>query len=154
MRPGQWIVISGIGGLRHIAVQYAKAMGLHVVRSTSVKETLTVARALGADVVVNGAVDTAADDVVKETAGGAHGVLVTAVSTTAFEQALHMVRRAADDDVGDGTKAVSLEAVTRFPGLAAVSCGRGCCGACPLCRTKSSIGLSAGPWRWSMCAPA
>ena len=29
-RPGEWVVISGIGGLGHLAVQYAKAMGLHV----------------------------------------------------------------------------------------------------------------------------
>jgi len=29
-RPGQWVVISGIGGLGHIAVQYAVAMGLRV----------------------------------------------------------------------------------------------------------------------------
>src|SRR5471032_733678 len=29
-RPGQWVVISGIGGLGQLAVQYAKAMGLHV----------------------------------------------------------------------------------------------------------------------------
>jgi propanol-preferring alcohol dehydrogenase len=30
-RPGEWIAKSGIGGLGHIAIQYAKAMGLHVV---------------------------------------------------------------------------------------------------------------------------
>jgi alcohol dehydrogenase, propanol-preferring len=30
-RPGEWVAISGIGGLGHVAVQYAKAMGLHVV---------------------------------------------------------------------------------------------------------------------------
>ena len=29
-RPGEWVAISGIGGLGHVAVQYAKAMGLHV----------------------------------------------------------------------------------------------------------------------------
>lgn len=29
-RPGQWVVISGIGGLGHVAVQYARAMGLRV----------------------------------------------------------------------------------------------------------------------------
>ncbi len=29
-RPGEWIVISGIGGLGHLGVQYATAMGLHV----------------------------------------------------------------------------------------------------------------------------
>ena len=31
-KPGDWVVISGIGGLGHMAVQYAKAMGLHVDR--------------------------------------------------------------------------------------------------------------------------
>jgi propanol-preferring alcohol dehydrogenase len=30
-RPGEWIAVSGIVGLGHIAIQYAKAMGLHVV---------------------------------------------------------------------------------------------------------------------------
>ena len=29
-RPGQWLAVIGIGGLGHIAVQYAKAMGLRV----------------------------------------------------------------------------------------------------------------------------
>ena len=29
-KPGQWVVISGVGGLGHLAVQYAKAMGFHV----------------------------------------------------------------------------------------------------------------------------
>jgi D-arabinose 1-dehydrogenase-like Zn-dependent alcohol dehydrogenase len=27
-RPGEWIAISGVGGLGHLAIQYAKAMGL------------------------------------------------------------------------------------------------------------------------------
>ena len=30
-KPGDWVVISGIGGLGHLAVQYAKAMGLNVL---------------------------------------------------------------------------------------------------------------------------
>ena len=30
-KPGDWVVVSGIGGLGHMAVQYAKAMGLHVI---------------------------------------------------------------------------------------------------------------------------
>lgn len=29
-KPGDWVAISGIGGLGHLAVQYAKAMGFHV----------------------------------------------------------------------------------------------------------------------------
>src|SRR5208337_4837207 len=31
VKPGEWIAISGIGGLGHVAIQYARAMGLHVV---------------------------------------------------------------------------------------------------------------------------
>lgn len=31
VRPGEWVAISGVGGLGHMAVQYAKAMGMHVV---------------------------------------------------------------------------------------------------------------------------
>jgi propanol-preferring alcohol dehydrogenase len=30
VRPGEWVVVSGIGGLGHLAIQYAKAMGMHV----------------------------------------------------------------------------------------------------------------------------
>jgi alcohol dehydrogenase, propanol-preferring len=29
-QPGEWVAISGIGGLGYLAIQYAKAMGLHV----------------------------------------------------------------------------------------------------------------------------
>ena len=32
VKPGQWVVIVGAGGgLGHLAIQYAKAMGMHVV---------------------------------------------------------------------------------------------------------------------------
>jgi propanol-preferring alcohol dehydrogenase len=55
-------------------------------------DKLALARSLGADIVVNGRVTTAVADVVTQT-GGAHGVLVTAVSIPAFGQALQMVRR-------------------------------------------------------------
>lgn len=93
VRPGEWIVISGVGGLGHIAVQYAKAMGLHVVAVDVSDDKLILARSLGAEVVVNGRQRGAVEDVLKQTGGGAHGVLVTAVSNAAFAQALQMVRR-------------------------------------------------------------
>ena len=92
-RPGEWIVISGVGGLGHIAVQYAKAMGLHVIAVDVTDEKLALARTLGADIMVNARMEGAAAEVVKQTGGGAHGVLVTAVSIPAFSQALQMVRR-------------------------------------------------------------
>jgi propanol-preferring alcohol dehydrogenase len=32
VRAGEWVVISGAGGLGHVAIQYAKAMGLQEIR--------------------------------------------------------------------------------------------------------------------------
>lgn len=92
-RPGEWVAISGIGGLGHVAIQYAKAMGLHVAALDVTEDKLALARQLGAEVAINARAPDAAARVVKETGGGAHGVLVTAVSPPAFAQALHMVRR-------------------------------------------------------------
>jgi propanol-preferring alcohol dehydrogenase len=92
-RPGQWLAIAGLGGLGHLAVQYAKAMGLHVAALDVTEEKLALARALGADVTVNATASDAAERIVRQTGGGAHGVLVTAVSRAAFTQALRMVRR-------------------------------------------------------------
>jgi propanol-preferring alcohol dehydrogenase len=92
-RPGEWVVISGIGGLGHVAVQYAKAMGLHVAAVDVADDKLALATRLGADLVANARAEDAVAKVVKETGGGAHGVLVTAVSTSAFGQAIAMTRR-------------------------------------------------------------
>jgi len=92
-RPGEWLAVSGIGGLGHIAIQYGRAMGLHVVALDVTPEKLALARTLGADAAVDATQPNAALEVVKLTGGGAHGVLVTAVSRPAFAQALDLVRR-------------------------------------------------------------
>jgi propanol-preferring alcohol dehydrogenase len=75
-----------LGG--HIAIQYAKAMGLHVAALDVTEEKLALATQLGANIVVNARAPDAAAQIVKQTGGGAHGVLVTAVSPPAFNQAL------------------------------------------------------------------
>jgi propanol-preferring alcohol dehydrogenase len=92
-KPGEWVVISGIGGLGHVAVQYAKAMGLHVAAVDVADDKLALAKELGADVVANCATGDAVAEIQKATGGGAHGVLVTAVSVPAFDQAIRMTRR-------------------------------------------------------------
>lgn len=76
-----------------MAVQYAKAMGLRVVALDTTAEKLALASALGADVTVDAKAADAVGRVIEHTHGGAHGVLVTAVSTPAFSQALSIVRR-------------------------------------------------------------
>ncbi|NNM76447.1 alcohol dehydrogenase AdhP [Sphingomonas sp. ID1715] len=92
-RPGEWVVISGIGGLGHVAVQYAKAMGLHVLAVDVAGDKLALASRLGADATVECTAPDAVEQAQRITGGGAHGVLVTAVSTGAFAQALGMARR-------------------------------------------------------------
>ncbi|SFU16422.1 alcohol dehydrogenase, propanol-preferring [Kosakonia arachidis] len=91
-RAGEWVVISGIGGLGHLAIQYAVAMGMNVAAVDIDDEKLEFARRLGASVVVNGREEDPGKRFHAEF-GGAHGVLVTAVSPKAFEQATTMMRR-------------------------------------------------------------
>ncbi|MGE4451076.1 alcohol dehydrogenase AdhP [Castellaniella sp.] len=91
-KPGDWVVISGIGGLGHMAVQYARAMGMNVAAVDIDDGKLALARRLGAEVTVN-ARETDPAAYLRREIGGAHGVLVTAVSPKAFEQALGMARR-------------------------------------------------------------
>jgi len=92
-KPGQWVVISGAGGLGHVAIQYAKAMGLHVAALDIAGSRLSLARALGADLAVDASDPDAVQQVLRATGGGAHGVLVTAPSVPAFRQAISMARR-------------------------------------------------------------
>ncbi|WP_426112490.1 zinc-dependent alcohol dehydrogenase [Massilia sp. PWRC2] len=92
-KPGDWIVISGIGGLGHLGVQYARAMGLHVCAVDVDDGKLAHAKRLGADVVVNARDGDAIGAVKKATHGGAHGVLITAPSLAAFKQGVGMTRK-------------------------------------------------------------
>lgn len=92
-KPGQFVVISGVGGLGHIAVQYAKAMGMRVIAVDIADDKLELAKKHGAEFTVNaGQVDPAAA-VQEYTNGGAHGILVTAVHPAAFGQAIGMARK-------------------------------------------------------------
>ncbi len=92
-RPGEWVVISGVGGLGHLAVQYAKAMGMLVCAVDMDEDKLSHATRLGANAVVNASMGDAALEVLKLTSGGGHGVLVTAPSAGAFHQGVAMTRK-------------------------------------------------------------
>jgi propanol-preferring alcohol dehydrogenase len=92
-KPGEWIAISGAGGLGHLAIQYAKAMGLQVCAIDIDDSKLAHATSLGADFVVNATKGDPAASVKKGTGGGAHGVLITAPSLGAFKQGVGMTRK-------------------------------------------------------------
>ncbi len=93
VRAGQWMAISGVGGLGQLAIQYAKVMGLRVCAIDIDDDKLALAKRLGAESVVNAKTGDAAAAVKETTGGGAHGVLITAVSLPAFKQGVAMARK-------------------------------------------------------------
>jgi len=92
-KPGQWVAISGVGGLGHLAIQYAKAMGLLVCAIDVDEGKLAHAKRLGADLIINAVEADPVTAVRDGTAGGAHGVMVTAPSLGAFKQGVGMTRK-------------------------------------------------------------
>jgi len=85
-------VISGVGGLGHVAVQYATAMGLHVAAVDPGPEKMALAKKLGAEITIDAKTQDPPAEIQKQI-GGAQEVLVTAVSPVAFKQAIGMLRR-------------------------------------------------------------
>jgi propanol-preferring alcohol dehydrogenase len=92
-KPGDWVVISGAGGLGHLAIQYAKMMGLQVCAVDIDDAKLALATKMGADLVMNAKHPAAVETVRKGTGGGAQGVLITAPSLAAFKQGVGMTRK-------------------------------------------------------------
>ena len=90
-RPGQLMAVFGVGGLGHLALQYAKISGATVVAVDIVEDKLALAKELGADHVVNALTE---DPVAAIKAlGGAHTAISVAVAPKAFEQAFTSLRR-------------------------------------------------------------
>jgi propanol-preferring alcohol dehydrogenase len=92
-RPGEWLAVSGIGGLGHLAIQYARHMGLKVCAVDIDDRKLALAKTLGAEATVNAKLGDPVAAVKKATGGGAHGVLITAPSLGAFKQGVGMTRK-------------------------------------------------------------
>ncbi|MEZ4651665.1 MAG: zinc-dependent alcohol dehydrogenase [Candidatus Eisenbacteria bacterium] len=89
--PGQWVTIVGVGGLGHLAVQYAMAMGFRVAAVDVSDDKLALAKVHGAEVAVNAMESDPVAGIQKEL-GGSHAAVVTAVAPRAFEQAVSMLR--------------------------------------------------------------
>jgi threonine 3-dehydrogenase len=91
---GDTVVIVGAGTIGQAAWQIFKAMGVGTVIVTEVAEKrLEVAKAMGADIVINSARENSVERVLEVTSGeGADIVCIFTASTAAFEQAFAMVR--------------------------------------------------------------
>jgi alcohol dehydrogenase, propanol-preferring len=90
-RSSDLVAVFGIGGLGHMALQYAKIAGATVVAVDLVEEKLGLARELGADYTINGREEDPVQAIKK--LGGADAAIAVAVSPKAFEQAYRSLRR-------------------------------------------------------------
>jgi len=83
--PGDTIAVLGIGGLGHLAIQYAKAMGHRVIAVTRSSDKVAIARELGADDVVSDAAGL-------KRSGGADIILSTANAYAPAVESLSALR--------------------------------------------------------------
>jgi len=89
--PAERVAVFGIGGLGHLAVQYAKIVGGFVTAVDVVDEKLALAAELGADQLVNAATSDPVAEI--QAKGGADVAIVLAASSDVFAQAFHSLRR-------------------------------------------------------------
>jgi len=83
LRPGEKVAVHSIGGLGHLAIQYAKGMGAYVFAISSTKEKERLAKELGADVFV-----WEGDDVVDilRSFGGMDVIITTSFISSSIEK--------------------------------------------------------------------
>jgi zinc-binding alcohol dehydrogenase/oxidoreductase len=92
LQEGEWVLVWGIGGgVATAALTIAKALGAQVVVTSSSDEKLERARALGADAAVNHETDDVVAAVKVVTAGGAH-IVVDDVGEATWRRTLDAAR--------------------------------------------------------------
>jgi propanol-preferring alcohol dehydrogenase len=89
--PAERVAVFGVGGLGHLALQYARIVGGLVVAVDVEPEKLQLARELGADDVVNAREQDAAEAI--QAMGGADVAVALAADPRSFEQAYLSLRR-------------------------------------------------------------
>ncbi|MBV2155883.1 alcohol dehydrogenase AdhP [Kitasatospora sp. SUK 42] len=90
-RPGTRVLVSGIGGLGHLALQYARVFGAETIAVDVTDDKLALARQLGADHVLDARTQDVAAEV--QALGGAHAAIALAVSNASFQAAYGALRR-------------------------------------------------------------
>ena len=91
VRPGDLVAVSGVGGLGHLAVQYAKIFGGTVAAVDVTDEKLRLAAELGADIVIDARAEDPAE--VLRRHGGADVAIGLAVDDQSFAAAYAGLRR-------------------------------------------------------------
>jgi propanol-preferring alcohol dehydrogenase len=90
-RSSDFVAVFGVGGLGHLAIQYAAIAGGRVVAVDVIDEKLELARSLGAEFTVNAKKEDPVEAI--QRLGGVNQAIALAVSPSAFEQAYKSLRR-------------------------------------------------------------
>ena len=93
-RSSDLVAVFGVGGLGHLAIQYAKIAGGRVVAVDLIDEKLELARELGAEFTVNATKQDPVEAI--QALGGADQAIALAVSPRAFEQAYRLAAAGRD----------------------------------------------------------
>ena len=91
MRSSDLVAVFGVGGLGHMAIQYARIAGGRVIAVDLHDEKVELARELGAEFTVNAAKEDPAAAI--QELGGADQAIALALSPKSFEQAYRSLRR-------------------------------------------------------------
>ncbi|MBX9679242.1 MAG: zinc-dependent alcohol dehydrogenase [Gemmataceae bacterium] len=91
-KPGDWIAIVGVGGVGHLAIQYARALGLRPLAIDVSDDALALAKSLGVERTLNARTDAVARTLRKDL-GGVPAVLMTASSAEAIRLGCELLRR-------------------------------------------------------------
>lgn len=90
-RSSDLVAVYGIGGLGHLALQYARIQGASVAAVDLVDHKLDMARTLGAEYAFNSLHEDPVEGI--QALGGADVAIAVAVSPMAFEQAFRSLKR-------------------------------------------------------------
>ena len=90
LRPGQSVALFGMGGLGHLAIQYARHLGLRVAAVDVSESKLEMARSLGADLSL---LAENAGRTLQKQWGGADAAIVLTGSPAAIQQAFRSLKR-------------------------------------------------------------
>ena len=91
VQPGETVAVFGVGGLGHLALQYARISGALTIAVDVTQPKLEMAKELGADHLVDASAGDPAEAI--QALGGADVAVALAASSESFNQALRSLRR-------------------------------------------------------------
>lgn len=102
VRAGEWVAVHGCGGVGLSAIMIARAMGARVIAVDIAEDKLSTAKALGANLALNGSNKTDIVGAIRDVTGGGAQVSIDALGseTTCFNSIACLAKRGRHVQVG------------------------------------------------------